>query len=222
MNIRFAMTAIAAVCFSATSFAQNTYRMGVTAGANYSSLKSDVFETTSGRFAPAVGVAFQLGFNDFFELNPEIVFTQKGGSAQVARYLPEQQPELGTYDYHYNTFELTLVAGMKPIESIPLRVQLGGFLGSHFEDTQNDEEQQWYIGDGSDILTAMPAWRYDNAFSGFDFGAVAGLSVGEGRLRGSLRYYQGMKNLYNNLDYMKEDGTINTQGARLSLTWFLK
>ena len=221
MNIRFAMTAIVAVVFSASAFAQSTYRMGVTAGANYSTLKSDVFETTSGHLAPTVGVAFQLGFSEFFELNPEISFAQKGGSAQVARYLPEQQPELGSYEYHYNTFELTLVAGLKPIQTLPVRIQLGGFLGSHFE-IIDDKNHDWYLGDGSDILTAMPAWRYNNAFSGFDFGAVAGVSVGEGRLRGSVRYYHGMKNLYNNLDFMQEDGSIQTQGFRAGLTWFLK
>lgn len=220
MNIRFAMTALAAVCFSAFASAQSTYRMGVTAGANYSTLNSDVFETTSGRFAPSIGVAFQLGFNDVFELNPEIAFTQKGASAQVARYLPEQQPELGNYDYNYNTFELTLVAGIKPIKSVPARIQIGGYMGSHFEDVETDAAQEWYIGDGSDILTAMPAWRYNNAFSGLDFGGVVGISVGEGRLRASARYYHGMKNMYNNLDYMKEDGSIKSQGARLALTWY--
>lgn len=220
MNFRFAAATAVAVAFSVAASAQTTYRLGITAGANQSTLKSDVFETTVGRVAPAIGVAFQLGFGEVFELNPEIVFTQKGGSALVSRSVPEAKPETGSYDYHYNTFELTLVAGIKPVETFPVRIQIGGFMGSHFEDIQ-DDDQQWYVGDGEDMLTAMPAWRYNNAFAGLDFGGVVGVSVGEGRLRASARYYHGVKNMYNNLDFMKEDGTIRSQGARLSVTWFL-
>jgi hypothetical protein len=219
MNIRSAVAALVTFAFASAASAQTTYRMGVTAGANVSTLKSDVFETTSGTVAPVIGVAFQLGFSDFFELNPEIAFTQKGGSASVMRIVPEQKPESGTYDYTFNTFELTLTAGLKPIPSVPVRIQVGGFMGSHFE--TGDSDKDWYIGDeNADYSTAMPAWRYNNAFSGLDFGAALGLSVGEGRFRGNVRYYHGMKNLYDNLDFMKNDGSIKTQGARASLTWY--
>lgn len=59
MNIKI----IASAAFFATTtvaIAQTQYKMGVSVGSNYSSLRSDLYTTSSGRLSPAVGLQFLM------------------------------------------------------------------------------------------------------------------------------------------------------------------
>ena len=63
--------------------AQLRYQIGFTAGTGYSSLRSDLFTTSSGRLAPVIGCSFVVGLNDFFELNQEVVLTLRGWTSKA-------------------------------------------------------------------------------------------------------------------------------------------
>ena len=116
MNTKiFAFAAIFALVATTTLNAQSSYKMGFTLGSNYSSLKSDMFTTASGRLSAAAGFTISLGFGDQFELTPEIMFVQKGASAKVVDFQPESQSEVSTYDFYYNSFEVGVFAGFESL-----------------------------------------------------------------------------------------------------------
>jgi len=220
MNIKSFFAAVVFTVFAVSLSAQTRYQFGFTFGSNYSSLRSDLFPTSSGRLGFAAGCSFTLGFGEHFELNPEIVFVQKGANAQAAHFLPEQKAELRTYQYYYNSFEAGLFAGFQPSAELPFRVQAGGFFGTHFHNLDRNDPEL-YISDYEDINNAIRAVDLNDAFSGVDFGPAFGLSAGEDRFRANIRYYLGARNLYNSL-YAAESGhRIRTNSIRLSLTYFL-
>ncbi|MBL7806374.1 MAG: outer membrane beta-barrel protein [Saprospiraceae bacterium] len=218
----FAAAAFVAILTSVTILnAQTHYKMGVSLGSNYSSLHSDLFSTSSGRLSSAAGFTIQLGFGDRFELNPEILFTQKGATIQTAVFNPENKPTLGTYDFYYNTFEAGLFAGYQPVNNIPVRVQIGGFFGSHFHKLDRSERDE-YVGDYNNIVNATQVTLLNEALSGVDFGPAIGLSAGTGRFNVSARYYLGARNLYNNLAFAPEGHSIRTSSLRLTMSYYFK
>jgi hypothetical protein len=216
---------IAAAFFAAfattAATAQTYYKMGFTFGSNYSSLRSDLFTTPSGRLGATVGCSFALGFGQRFDLNPEIVFTQKGGTAKAVYFMPEGETDVRTYDYHYNTFEAGLFAGYKPLAALPIRLQAGGFFGTHFHNLDRSD-RELYVGDYTNINTATRAVDLNDAFAGLDFGPAVGISAGDDRFRVNARYYFGARNLYQNLDFVEGDHRISTSSMRLTLTYFFK
>ncbi|MBK8556452.1 MAG: outer membrane beta-barrel protein [Lewinellaceae bacterium] len=214
----------AAACLALLSFsvsAQEIYQVGVTAGSNYSSLRSDLFSTSSGRLSAAVGCTFVVGFGEHFELNQEVVFVQKGASAKAVNFRPEDTPEELTYDYYYNSFEAGLFAGVTPFANIPLTFQAGGFMGTHFDNLDRSAKEV-YVGDYESINHATPAIDLNDAFSGIDFGPAFGIAAGKGRMRVNARYYLGTRNLYKNLDFVDAGPSIRTGSLRLSVSYFLK
>lgn len=207
---------------SATAIsAQTYYQVGVTTGVNYSSVRSDLFTTASGRSGLVAGFSVALGISEHFEINPEIVFTQKGASAKAVSFRPEEQIEVFSREYHYNTFEAGVIGGYQPVLDVPVRIQAGGFFGTHFNNDVKRGEDLW-VGNYENLNYAIPADKLNPAFAGLDFGPVLGVSAGSGQLRLNIRYYLGVKNLYNNLDYVAAGHSISTSAFRVSLTGYLK
>ena len=222
MNVKTFFAAISLVALATTTLsAQFHHQLGFTFGSNYSTLRSDLFPVASGRLSYAVGASLNLDFNDRFGVNQEIIFTQKGASAQTAYFRPEQEPESIAYDYYYSTFETGVFADFQPIATVPVRIQAGGYAGSHFHKLSR-ENRDLYVGDVTSINNATRAVDLNDAFSGLDFGPAVGLSGGSGQFRVNVRYYLGVRNLYNNLDFVESGHSIRTSSARLTLTYFLK
>ena len=222
MNVKTFFAAIALVALAATSLsAQLNHQLGLTLGSNYSSLRSDLFPVASGRLSYAIGASFNLEINDRFGLNQEIIYTQKGASAQTAYFRPEQEPESRSYDYYYSTFETGIFAEFQPLATVPVRLQAGGFVGTHFHNL-NRNNTELFVGDYGSINDATRAVDLNDAFSGIDLGPAAGISGGTGQFRVNARYYCGVRNLYNNLDFVESGHHIRTSSVRLTLTYFLK
>lgn len=219
----FAAAIFAAILtFSAgTLMAQTHYKMGLSAGSNYSSLHSDLFTTSSGRISPAVGFSISLGFGDRFELNPEILFTQKGATIQTVIFNPENEPTVNTYDFFYNTFEAGFFAGYQPIANVPIRIQAGGFFGSHFHQLDRTQRNE-FVGDYKNVVNATQVTLLNEALSGVDFGPAFGLSAGAGRFNVSARYYLGARNLYENLAFAPSGHHIRSSSLRLTLSYYFK
>lgn len=222
MNVKsIAAVALVAVFSTTAAFSQSSYKMGFTVGSNYSSLSSDLFTTSSGRLSAAAGFSISLGFGDRFDLNPEIMFVQKGATAKTVEFRPEDKPQEGTYNYFYNTFEAGLMAGFKPVATLPIRLQAGGFFGSHFHNLDRSQLDE-YVGDYENINDATRAVDLNEAFTGIDFGPAVGISAGDGSFRATARYYLGMRNLNNNRDFVEKNHYITTSSIRFSITYFFK
>ena len=222
MNFRI-LSAVAFIVGFATTAAQSQshYKMGITLGSNYSSLRSDLFTTSSGRLSTTAGFTMSLGFGDHFALKPEIMFVQKGAKAKTADFQPESEPIVGTYDYYYNSFEAGAIGDYKPFSGIPISVEAGGFFGSHFHNL-NRSQRNLFVGDYENINQAVQAVDLNEAFTGIDFGPVMGISASAGRFQLNARYYFGARNLNNNRDFVAKSNTIRTNSMRLTLTYFFK
>ena len=186
MNIKAFFPVAVFSLLAATLAAQTTYQMGFTFGSNYSSLRSDLFTTSSGRIGAAAGCSFVLGFGEHFELNQEIVYVTKGASAKVVNFMPEQGVSEGTMKYYSHSFEASLLGGYQPITTVPIRLQAGAFMGTHFHN-MDGVNRELYVGDYENVNTAIPAHSLVDAFSGVDAGPVLGVSAGSGRFRANAR-----------------------------------
>lgn len=222
MNLKSLAPAALIALFTTTAvYAQSTYKMGFTLGSNYSSLRSDLYTTSSGRLSPAAGFSISLGFGDRFELNPEIMFVQKGATAKTVMFNPENEASTHTYDFYYNTFEAGLFAGFQPIASVPVRLQAGGFFGTHFHNLDR-RNKDMYVGDYTNIVNATQVTLLNESLSGIDFGPAFGVSAGIGKFNVSARYYLGARNLYNNIAFTQENHDIRSSSMRISLTYYFK
>lgn len=223
MNIKVFASAALGIFFATTTVvnAQSHYKMGFTLGSNYSSLRSDLYTTSSGRLSPSAGFSITLGFGQRFELNPEIMFAQKGATAQTVTFNPENVPTVGTYDFYYNTFEAGVFAGYQPIQNLPIRLQAGGFFGTHFHNLDRNQKDE-YVGDYENIVNATQVTLLNESLSGVDFGPAFGLSAGMGRFNINARYYLGARNLYNNIAFAPEGHNIRSSSMRLTLTYYFK
>ena len=219
-SIIAALLFVATFAIPTTTQAQVRHRLGFSIGSNYASVQSDLFTTSTGRLSPVVGCNFQFEFNDRFSLTQEIMFTQKGGSVRAVHFVPEQISEEHTYDFHYNTFEAGVFATFRPM-GLPIGLQGGGFFGTNFHNL-NRNNRNLYVGDYNNINNATRAADLNDAFAGMDFGPAAGITAMAGRFQASARYYYGISNLYNNLDFVEAGHRINTNSLRLSLTYFIR
>lgn len=213
--------ALIVLAFCTTTAAQIRYQMGVTAGINYSSLRSGLFTTSSGRPAPVAGFSFVVSWSDYLELNQEVVLTFRGAQARAVYFLPEQRPEEHTYAYHYNSFETAVFAGLRPGAKIPIYLQIGGYFGANFHNL-NRTRRDLMVLDYENINNALRAVDLNDAFAGIDVGPALGLSAGEGRFRANFRYYLGLRNLYKSLDFVAPGPRIRTNALRFSLTYFFR
>ncbi len=223
MNVKiFASAALIAIFATTTvAYAQSSYKMGFTIGSNYSSLRSDLFTTSSGRLSPAAGFTINLGFGDRFELSPEILFVQKGAIAKTVQYNPENEPSTSTYNFYYNSFEAGLFAGFQPVALVPVRLQLGGFFGTNFHKLNHSKKDN-YVSDYDNIVNATQVTLLNESFSGMDFGPAFGISAGMGRFNVNARYYLGAQNLYKNIAFAPEGHQIHSSSIRIALTYFFK
>ncbi len=220
MTIRTILLTIGLLGLAVSASAQIRYQMGFTSGINYSSLRSDLFTTSSGRPAPVIGCSFVVGLNERLELNQEIVLTFRGARVRAVYFRPEQKPEEHTYAYFYNTFETAVFAGLRPAARIPLHIQLGAYLGANFHGL-NRAQRELMILDYENINNAIRAVDLNDTYEGLDYGPALGIAAGDGRFRANARYYLGARNLYNYLDFAAPGPHIRTGAIRFTLTWFL-
>lgn len=192
---------------------------GISFGTGLSTLRSDLFKTDDTRLGYSAGLSFIVPLGSRVELNPEISFTQKGASGAAGAFRPEQEPAMQAYKYHYKAFELGVLVGYQPFASVPVRLQVGGFLDANQHNLA--ENDQLFVGDLHDYTSAMPASDLNDAFGGLDFGPAAGISVGNSRFRANFRYYLGVPNLYNYLEFKPEGHSIRSSAFRLTATYFL-
>jgi hypothetical protein len=223
MNFKiFASVALIATFATTTvATAQSTYKMGFTLGSNYSSLRSDLYTTSSGRLSPAAGFTISLGFGDRFELSPEILFVQKGAIAKTVSFNPENEPSANTYNFFYNSFEAGVFAGYQPIATVPVRLQAGGFFGTNFHKLNRTQKDR-YVSDYENIVGATQVTLLNESLSGIDFGPAFGISAGMGRFNVNARYYLGARNLYENIKFAPGGHQIRSSSLRISLTYYFK
>lgn len=215
-----ALLILSSVCMPLLQ-AQSSYKMGVIFGGNYSSLRSDLFTTASGRLTATLGASVLLGFENRFELISEINFAQKGASVKTAVFNPENRPFIRNYALYHNSFEAGVFAGYQPLESLPLRLQAGGYFGGLFH-TLNRSDKNMYVGNYENIVDATQVTLLNESMSGIDFGPAFGVSGGEGRFRVNVRYYLGLRNLYDNIAFTTENHRIKSNSIRVAITYFFK
>lgn len=221
MNVRTIIPTFALLfAFAQITIAQNDFTGAISFGSAYSSLRSDLFATQNGRMGFSAGLSFALPINSRLTLNPEVSFIQKGASARTVSVRPEQDVAYRNNDFYYNTFEANMLLGIQPIAEVPVRLQVGAFLDANSH-RMSEKQDDTYIGDYKYLNTLLPTQELNNAFGGIDYGPVVGVDFGSGRFHVGVRYQQGLKNLYNYLEFLPEGHQIRTSSVRLSVSYFI-
>jgi hypothetical protein len=214
--------ALSAALFPVCLQAQRHHHLGLVAGFGHSSLRSNCLEMVGGRQHATVGVAYlvPIGRRERLEYTQEVTYTRGGGSARVQFLREEQSPGETQYRYHFSAYETAALLGYRPVKG--LHLQVGGYLAA-MTNRLDRSQPNLLLADQPDFFMCTPAFKFNQAFAGLDYGPIAGLSVGNDRVRFNARYHLGVRNLHRQLDHMPQgERFIRTGSARVGLAFFLK
>ncbi|GAA4404867.1 porin family protein [Nibrella viscosa] len=163
-------------------------RAGIKGGFNASTLDLQNVNNRKEAYGFHAGVFAQIPAGDFFAIQPELLYTAKGASANynVAFFQ-------GRNTFRLNYLELPILATFKVGPSVELQA---GPYGAYLLSANMNSEGTF--GTGSQRLNT-------NDFNKFDLGLAGGVNIYFGKAFLGLRYGQGLNRI------------TNTEGARLFL-----
>ncbi len=206
---------------SNAAFAQ----IGIKAGATYSSVSQDAFEDNAQDLKEKSTIGFQAGIfaelpiGEGFAIQPELLFTQKGGKSEY---------NLGTSGYErnvkYNYIEVPVLAKIKAGSTDGTGIGLFFYGGPFVSYALNGKVKQ-------DITLAgnTTSDEFDITFDDkdnerrVDWGAAFGLGVNLGALVLDLRYDLGINNILDNNANNNDDNKpyLRTRSIGLTLGFVL-
>jgi len=176
------LTAAVYVAGSTDTLAQGRVRAGIKGGLNASSLYYDSqgVSNKNERIGFHVGVFAQAPVSEFFAIQPELLYTTKGASADY-NILGFN----GTNTFKLNYAELPVLATFKLGQAVEL--QAGPYVSYLLNSNINSN---------GDFGSGSTAINRDN-FNKVDYGLAGGLNVYFGKAFIGARYAQGLQNIAN-------------------------
>jgi len=176
------LTAAVYVAGSTDALAQGRVRAGIKGGLNASSLYYDSqgVSNKNERIGFHVGVFAQAPIGEFFAIQPELLYTTKGASADY-NILGFN----GTNTFKLNYAELPVLATFKLGQAVEL--QAGPYVSYLLNSNINSN---------GDFGSGSTAINRDN-FNKIDYGLAGGLNVYFGKAFIGARYAQGLQNIAN-------------------------
>ncbi|WP_338875437.1 porin family protein [Spirosoma sp. SC4-14] len=176
------LTATVYVAGSSDALAQGRVRAGIKGGLNASSLYYDSqgVSNKNERIGFHVGVFAQAPIGEFFAIQPELLYTTKGASADY-----NVLGFNGTNTFKLNYAELPVLATFKLGQAVEL--QAGPYVSYLLNSNINSNGD---FGSGSTSINR------DN-FNKVDYGVAGGLNVYFGKAFIGARYAQGLQNIAN-------------------------
>jgi hypothetical protein len=164
------------------TLAQGRVRAGIKGGLNASSLYYDSqgVSNKSERIGFHLGVFAQAPLGEFFAIQPELLYTTKGASADYNVFGFN-----GKNTFRLNYAELPVLATFKLGQSVEL--QAGPYVSYLLNSDVNSN---------GDFGTGTSAINRDN-FNKVDYGLAGGLNVYFGKAFIGARYEQGLQNIAN-------------------------
>lgn len=176
------LTAGAIVSGSTDTLAQGRTRVGLKGGLNASSLYYDSqgVSNKSERIGFHAGIFAQAPLGEFFAIQPELLYTTKGASADY-----NVLGFNGTNTFRLNYAELPVLATFKLGQAVEL--QAGPYVSYLLNSDVNSN---------GDFGTGTAAINRDN-FNKIDYGLAGGLNIYFGKAFVGARYAQGLQNIAN-------------------------
>ncbi|GAA4466539.1 hypothetical protein GCM10023189_48780 [Nibrella saemangeumensis] len=166
----------------------NTVRAGIKGGFNASTLDLQNVNNRKEAYGFHAGVFAQIPAGDFLAIQPELLYTAKGASADYNLAFFQ-----GRNTFRLNYLELPILATFKVGPSVELQA---GPYGAYLLSARMNSEGTF--GSGSQRLNTAD-------FNKFDVGLAGGVNIYFGKAFLGLRYGQGLNKI------------TNTDGARLFL-----
>lgn len=162
--------------------AQNKFRAGLKGGFNASSLYYENANANDRkeRYGFHGGVYAQIPAGEFFSVQPELLYTTKGASANYNIATLQ-----GRYTSRLNYLELPVLATFKLGNSVEL--QAGPYAAYLLNSN---------ISSNGDLGSGLANVNRD-AFNKFDYGVAGGLNLFLGKALVGLRYGQGLQKIAN-------------------------
>lgn len=156
----------------------NAQHLGIKGGANFSNLFIDDVDDENMRIGYHFGAYAHLPVGDIFALQPEVLYSTKGSTAEYDIAFFE-----GESTFKLNYIDVPVMGIIKLGESA--EIQAGpyfGFLMSSSVSTEGD------LGDGEEELD-------NDSFKSLDYGLAAGLALNFGSLQLGARYSYGLQEI---------------------------
>jgi hypothetical protein len=220
MNTQTFYIVLCTVVLPFAAAGQRQHHLGLVAGLNQSSLRSDFLQIADARTSWTAGLNYLIPLGPQLDYQQELLYAREGASAKVLVSGSESGPREGRYNFFYTTLGTTGLLSWKPAKRTPLYLEGGGFFATYANRLERSVPGVVLL-DNPDFYLATPVHKVSPAFGGIDYGPVAGVGVGNDRVRLSVRYRWGMKNLYDNVDFVPHVYSIRTQAVRATLTVYL-
>ncbi len=187
------LTQLAFGATSSESFSRQPVRVGIEAGMTFSNVSAPADVTPSNRTGLAVGLNVEIPLGEFFALQPELLFVQRGVNLAKVGNL--------SVDAKYNSLELPLLAKVR------LKFPVSPYLVA-------GPVAIWNISRSVVGSTSGSATGINFNPKTLDFGFAVGGGVDVGPVFASVRYTVGISNLDENSADWKSRGVHVLAGLR--------
>jgi hypothetical protein len=148
--------------------------IGPKIGMNVATLSGDNMDDATAKVGLVLGGALSVNFSDMFALQPEVLFSMKGSSFDVAN----------NRSYRLNYLEIPILGRVNiPLKGVTPFFVIGPAFGINVSSTWTTDN------DNGDLVNVSPM------DVGLVIGGGAAIPVGKGKVVGELRFEKGLKTI---------------------------
>ena len=189
--------------------AQNSIRFGIKGGLNVSNLITSDVNTQNALYGYNAGVFLKLPLNNYFSLQPELLYTTKGAELNY-----NNSYVTGTGRFAINYFELPVLVVINLTKD--LNIQGGAYAASLTDATAKN------IVNGTFDFAGQI--NKDN-FNTLDYGLIGGIGLDMGQTNLSIRYEYGLQTIgkqrsFSGVNYIFPNAHNSTLQANISFSIF--
>ncbi len=200
MNIRTKTIFAVAALFFTTAFTNDAKaqdsEVGIKGGANFSNFFNDEVDDQNLRIGFQGGLFFKAALTDFFAIQPEVLYTQKGSTTKYDKFLTGEGDITQKLDY----IEVPILAVINLGEN--LNVHAGPYL-AYLMNASIENNNENNVFDGIEELN-------EGDYERLDFGLAVGVGFEFEVIRFGIRYDYGLKNVGKDQDFTLNGSKVSS------------
>lgn len=183
-----------------TVFSQS--EAGIKGGLNLSNIFNDDVNDQDMRVGFNAGLFFKAALTDFFAIQPEILYTQKGSTAEYDNFLTGD----GEFTQEFNYLEIPVLAVVNLSDNINLHA------GPYFAYLMNAKVENKSANSDFNFVEEFD----EDDFQRIDYGLAAGIGFEFDIIRFGVRYDYGMRNIGKDQSFSFDGSEISSDNFKNS------
>ena len=176
--------------------------VGVKAGLNLSNLFSDEINDQNARVGYQAGLFFKVGLTDHFAIQPEVLYTTKGTTAEYDNFLTGD----GEFTQKFNYIEVPALAVINLNENINIHA------GPYFAYLLSAQVENKSANSDFNFIEELD----EDDFNRFDYGLAAGVEFEFDIIGFGIRYDYGMAKVGKNQSFSFDGSEISSNNFKNS------